>query len=82
MASWTRQLRRPGGSVGDTQNPDGRVVAELEQPSGVVERRQLLPASPHSAGSGDAMTLTCCLQSAFHCLKEGGGGEEFEMSVP
>ena len=75
MAPRTGQLRRPGGGVGDTQNPDGRVVTELEQPSGVVERRQLLPASPHGAGSRHAMTLTRRLQSAFHCLRKGGVGE-------
>lgn len=88
-----RQLLLPGGRVGDAQHPHGRVVSVLEQPPCVVERRQLLPASPYGAGAGDAVTLAGCFQAALHRLRwEGsrGGREknkgkerwEVEMSVP
>lgn len=89
VATWPRQLRLSGGRVGDAQHTQGRVVAELEQPPGVVEWGQLLPAGPHGTGAGDAVTLTGSLQATLHCLKgkEGGkegeeeGREESEMSV-
>lgn len=78
MAAGTRQLRLPGGLVGDTEHSHGVVVAILQQAPGVVERSQLLPTSSHSAGARDAVTLAGCFQAALHCLKLTG---EEEMSV-
>lgn len=78
VASGAGQLRLPRGHVGDAQHANGVVVAVLEQPPGVVERRQLLPASPYGAGAGDPVTLAGRFQSTLHCLNGGvlGGGEE------
>ena len=82
VAPGPRQLRLPGGFVGDTQHSHCRVVPVLQQPSSVVERRQLLPASPYGTGAGDTVTLAGCFQPALHCLRwerekareRGGGG--------
>lgn len=82
VAPGARQLGLPGGCVGDTQYSHCSVVSILQQMSGVVERRQLLPASPYSARAGDTVTLAGCFQPALHCLrwekKEKKGG----MSAP
>lgn len=80
VATGARQLRLPGGCVGDAQHAHGVVVAILQQTPGVVERSQLLPTSPYSAGARDAVTLAGCFQAALHRLKLKG--EEEEMSVP
>lgn len=69
VAAGPRQLRLPGGRVGDAQHSHGVVVAILQQTAGVVERGQLLPAGPHGAGARDAMTLAGCFQAALHRLK-------------
>lgn len=83
VAAGARQLGLPRGRVGDAQHPHGRVVSVLQQPPGVVERRQLLPAGPHGAGAGDAVTLAGCLQSALHRLRlEVEKGRKREMSAP
>lgn len=82
VATGTRQLRLAGGGVGDAQHSHGVVVAILQQAPGVVERSQLLPTSPYSAGAGDAVALAGCFQAALHRLKlKGGVGGEEEMSV-
>lgn len=73
VAPGARQLRLPGGGVGDAQHSHRRVVPVLQQPARVVERRQLLPAGPHGAGAGDAVTLAGGLQTALHRLRWGKG---------
>lgn len=95
VATRPRQLRLPRGGVGDAQHPHCGVVAILEQAPGVVEGRQLLPASPYGARAGDAVTLARCFQTTLHRLrqerqrkkkKSTGGKREREkkggMSVP
>lgn len=72
MATGPRQLRLTGGCVGDAQHSHSGVIAELEQPPGVMERRQLLPASPYGARTGDAVTLAGRLQPTLHRLEKGG----------
>lgn len=72
VAAGTRQLRLSRGGVGDAQHAHGVVVAILQQTPGVVERSQLLPASAHGAGAGDAVALAGCFQAALHCLKLKG----------
>lgn len=80
VATGARQLCLSGGCVGDAQHSHGVVVAILQQAPGVVERSQLLPTSPYSAGARDAVTLAGCFQAALHRLELKG--EEEEMSVP
>lgn len=63
-----RQLCLPRGRVGDAQHSHRRIVSVLQQPPGVVERRQLLPASPNGAGARDAVTLAGGFQAALHRL--------------
>lgn len=80
VAPGTRQLRLSGGCVGDAQHSHGVVVSILQQTPRVVERSQLLPTSPYSAGARDAMTLAGCFQAALHCLKLKGEGEEMSVA--
>ena len=87
VATGPRKLRLPGGRVGDAQHSHRCVVSILQQPSGVVERRQLLPASPYGTRAGDAVTLAGCFQPALHRLrwegeKKAREEKKREMSVP
>lgn len=69
LAAGARELCLPGGCVGDTQHSHRSVIAILQQPSGVVERRQLLPASPYGTRARDTVTLAGCFQPALHRLR-------------
>lgn len=73
VAPGAGELGFTSGSVGDAQNPHGRVVSVLQQPPGVMEGRQLLPASPYCAGARDAVTLAGGFQSALHRLRQEEG---------
>lgn len=68
VSTRARQLRLPRGGVGDAQHSHGGVVAVLQQPARVVERRQLLPAGSDGAGAGDAVTLAGRFQGALYGL--------------
>ena len=82
VAAGPGELRLPGGHVGDAQHSHRVVEPVLQQPPGVVERRQLLPASPYGTRAGDAVTLAGCFQPALHCLRQEGEKKKAEMSVP
>lgn len=69
MATGPSELRLPGGCVGDTQHSHRGVIPVLQQPSSVMERRQLLPASPYGTRAGDTVTLAGCFQPTLHCLR-------------
>lgn len=69
VAAGARELCLPGGRVGDTQHSHRGVIPILQQPSGVMERGQLLPASPYGTRAGDAVTLAGRFQPALHCLR-------------
>ncbi len=69
VAAGACELCLPSGCVGDTQHSHRSVVAILQQPSSVVERRQLLPASPYGTRAGHTVTLAGCFQPALHCLR-------------
>lgn len=62
------ELRLPCGRVGDAQHSHCGVVSIFQQPSSVVERRQLLPASPYGTRAGDTVTFAGCFQPTLHCL--------------
>lgn len=75
VAAGPRELRLARGRVGDAQHAHRRVVSVLQQPAGVVEGRQLLPAGPYGARARDTVTLAGRLQPALHSLRWGGGRE-------
>lgn len=78
VSTWPRQLGLARGGVGDAVHADCGVVTVLQQVARVVKRGELLPASPHGARTGDAVTLTSSFESALHCLKE----RQKSMSIP
>lgn len=70
VAARPGQLGLPRGRVGDAQHSHGSVVPVLEQPAGVVERRQLFPTSPYGTRTGNAVALAGGFQAALHRLGE------------
>lgn len=69
MAFGPRKLSLSCGRIGDAQHSHGVVVSILQQPPSVMERGQLLPASPYGTGAGDSMTFAGCFQPTLHCLR-------------
>lgn len=69
MATGSSQLCLPGGCVCDTQHSHCGVIPELKQPPGVMEWRQLFPASPYGTRTRDTVALAGCFQTTLHCLR-------------
>lgn len=68
MSTRAGELCLPSGCVGDAQNSHCSVVSVLQQPPGVVEGGQLLPAGPYGTRAGDAVALAGRFQAALHRL--------------